>query len=96
MKAGINGMQGANVNVRMCTPESQQATKKKIGLLLGEDDGDGVVEDALSEHQHVEDWVQVEGVKDGNGCDGVHGGDQRTEGEATAEKNEDQRLTVDR
>lgn len=41
-------------------------------LLLGEDNGDGIVEDALSKHQHVEDRVDVEGVEDGDGSHGVH------------------------
>lgn len=57
-------------------------------LLLCEDDGDGVVEDALAEHQHVEDGVHVQGVEDGNGCYGIHGRDQRAEGEATAGERE--------
>lgn len=63
-------------------------------VLLGEDDGDGVVEDALAEHQHVEDRVHVEGVEDGDGGHGVHGRDQRAEGEATggSEEAENKRL----
>lgn len=41
-------------------------------ILLCEDDGDGVVEDALAKHKHVEHRVNVEGIEDGNGSDGVH------------------------
>lgn len=48
-------------------------THDEMRLLLGEDDGDGVVEDALAKHQHVEDRVHVEGVKDGDSSHGVHG-----------------------
>lgn len=70
----------------MCAPWRVNKPHARSGErpLLGEDDGDGVVEDALTEHQHVEDRVHVEGVKDGNGGDGVHGGDQRAKGKATA------------
>lgn len=50
--------------------------------LLCEDDGDGVVEDALAKHKHVEHRVYVEGVEDGNGSYGVHSWDQWAEGKA--------------
>ncbi len=53
-------------------------------LLLGEDNGDGVIEDALTKHQHVEDRVHVEGIKDGDGSYRVHSGDQWAKGKATA------------
>lgn len=41
-------------------------------LLLCEDDGDSVIENALTEDQHVEDWVHVEGVEDSDGSYRVH------------------------
>lgn len=53
-------------------------------LLLCEDNGDGVIEDALSKHQHLEDRVNIQGVKDGDGRHGVHSWDQWAEGKATA------------
>lgn len=54
----------------------KSATKKKAKevkeFLLCEDDGDGVVEDALTKHKHVEYRVYVECIEDGNGGYGVH------------------------
>lgn len=48
----------------------------KDSYLLGEDNGDSIIEDAFTKHQHVKDWVHVKGVKDGNGSYRVHGRDQ--------------------
>lgn len=44
-------------------------------ILLCEDDGDGVVEDALAKHKHVEYGVYVESIEDGNGSYRVHSWD---------------------
>lgn len=39
---------------------------------LGEDNGDGVVEDALSKHQHVEHRVHVQRIENRNSGDRIH------------------------
>lgn len=44
-------------------------------FLLCEDDGDGVIEDALTKHQHVEDRVHIEGIEYGNSSYRVHSWD---------------------
>lgn len=51
---------------------TKQALRKGKRFLLCEDDGDGVIEDALTKHQHVEDRVHIEGVEYGNSSYRVH------------------------
>lgn len=51
-------------------------------LLLGEHDRDSVIQDALSEYQHVEDRVDIQGIKDGDGGHRVHRRDQRSKRKA--------------
>lgn len=51
---------------------TKQALRKGKRFLLCEDDGDGVIEDALTKHQHVEDRVHIEGIKYGNSSYRVH------------------------
>lgn len=52
--------------------QNRKTEQRGERLLLCEDNGDRVVEDALTKHQHIEDWVHIEGVEDGNGRYRVH------------------------
>lgn len=71
--------------VKFEAPEwrSSRRVNSRDYYLLCEYDGDGVVQDALPEHQHVEDGVHVEGVEDGDGSYRIHGRDQRAKGKTT-------------
>lgn len=46
--------------------------------VLSEHDGHGVVQDALTEHQHVQDWIHIQSVENGDSGDGINCRDQRT------------------
>lgn len=73
VKSCVNIRHGQNVNVPVEYKQGLRECRQRERLLLCEDNGDGIVEDALTEHQHVEDRVYVQGVEDGDGSDRVHG-----------------------
>jgi hypothetical protein len=50
--------------------------------LLGENDGYGVVQNALAEDQHVQDRVDLERIEDGQRGNRIDGRDERAEREA--------------
>ena len=54
---------------------------------LGEYNGDCIVENTLSKHQHVEGGVNLEGMKDGQSGHWVHSRDERAKREADGAKN---------
>ena len=66
--------------------ESERERQREREVLLCEHNGNCIVEDALSEHQHVEHRVHVEGVEDGDGGHRVHCGDERPKGKATGKE----------
>ena len=51
---------------------SNTATSRSCDLLC-HDNGDGIVKDTLTKHEHVEGGVDIQGMEDGQRGYGIHG-----------------------